>query len=82
MDRVLGVIPARYASTRFPGKPLATLGDRSIVEQVWRRAGEAKRIDALKNWMAQRKPRQPPLKGGELHRVQIQAIHRPVGMTL
>ena len=47
MDRVLGVIPARYASTRFPGKPLATLGDRSIVEQVWRRAGEAKRIDRL-----------------------------------
>jgi 3-deoxy-manno-octulosonate cytidylyltransferase (CMP-KDO synthetase) len=47
MDRVLGVIPARYASTRFPGKPLAPLGDKSIVEEVWRRASAASRIDRL-----------------------------------
>lgn len=47
MDRVLGVIPARYASTRFPGKPLALLGDRSIVEEVWSRARQAQRIDRL-----------------------------------
>jgi 3-deoxy-manno-octulosonate cytidylyltransferase (CMP-KDO synthetase) len=47
MDRVLGVIPARYASTRFPGKPLAPLGDKSIVEQVWGRARQAQRIDRL-----------------------------------
>jgi len=47
MDRVLGVIPARYASTRFPGKPLAPLGNRSIVEEVWRRTRNAKRIDRV-----------------------------------
>lgn len=47
MDRVLGVIPARYASTRFPGKPLATLNDRSLIEQVWRRTAAAERIDRL-----------------------------------
>jgi len=47
MDRVLGVIPARYASTRFPGKPLASLGDRSIVEEVWSRARRAQRVDRL-----------------------------------
>ncbi|GIX22761.1 MAG: 3-deoxy-manno-octulosonate cytidylyltransferase [Gammaproteobacteria bacterium] len=32
------VIPARYGSTRFPGKVLAELGGRPIVEHVWRRA--------------------------------------------
>ena len=47
MDRVLGVIPARYASTRFPGKPLAPLGDGSLVEYVWRQARAARRIDRL-----------------------------------
>lgn len=32
------VIPARHASTRFPGKPLALLAGRPIVEHVWRQA--------------------------------------------
>ena len=30
-----GIIPARYASTRFPGKPLAMIGDKSMIERVW-----------------------------------------------
>jgi len=47
MSLVLGVIPARFASTRFPGKALATLGNRTMIEQVWRRASEAERIDRL-----------------------------------
>ncbi|MXW73911.1 MAG: 3-deoxy-manno-octulosonate cytidylyltransferase [Gammaproteobacteria bacterium] len=34
------VIPARYASARLPGKPLTPLAGRSLVEHVWRRAGE------------------------------------------
>ena len=32
--RVLGLIPARYASTRFPGKPLADLGGQSMIQRV------------------------------------------------
>jgi 3-deoxy-manno-octulosonate cytidylyltransferase (CMP-KDO synthetase) len=47
MPRVLGVIPARYASTRFPGKPLAPLGDRTLIEVVWRAASRAERLDRL-----------------------------------
>jgi 3-deoxy-manno-octulosonate cytidylyltransferase (CMP-KDO synthetase) len=47
MTSVLGVIPARYASTRFPGKPLAPLGDKSIIEEVWGRASRATRLDRL-----------------------------------
>ena len=33
--RVLAAIPARYASTRFPGKPLAKLGGKPILQWVW-----------------------------------------------
>lgn len=32
--RVVIIVPARYASTRFPGKPLAQLGGRLIIERV------------------------------------------------
>jgi 3-deoxy-manno-octulosonate cytidylyltransferase (CMP-KDO synthetase) len=35
------IIPARYASTRFPGKPLAMLGDRTILQHVYDRAMES-----------------------------------------
>jgi 3-deoxy-manno-octulosonate cytidylyltransferase (CMP-KDO synthetase) len=47
MLRALGVIPARFASTRFPGKPLAPLGDGTLVEQVWRRARASRRVRRL-----------------------------------
>lgn len=32
----IAVIPARYASTRFPGKPLAVLGGRTVIERVYK----------------------------------------------
>lgn len=35
--KVLAVIPARYASTRFPGKPLALLAGKPVVQWVWER---------------------------------------------
>ena len=44
---VLGVIPARYQSTRFPGKALAPLGDKSMLEEVWRRASAAPQLDRV-----------------------------------
>lgn len=47
MSLVLGVIPARYASTRFPGKPLAPLGDSTLIEIVWRAARASRRLDRL-----------------------------------
>lgn len=39
--RTLAIIPARYASTRFEGKPLAKLGGVSIIERVYRRVAGA-----------------------------------------
>lgn len=32
--KVIGIIPARYASTRFPGKPLAKLGGKYVIQRV------------------------------------------------
>lgn len=39
--RVLAVIPARYASTRFPAKPLALLGGKPIVQWVYEAVAKA-----------------------------------------
>ncbi len=36
--KVVGVIPARFASTRFPGKPLAPIAGVSLLERVYRQA--------------------------------------------
>jgi len=35
--KVIAIIPARYASTRFPGKPLALIGDKSMIQRVYER---------------------------------------------
>ena len=35
MKNILGIIPARYASTRFPGKPLIDIGGRSMIQRVY-----------------------------------------------
>lgn len=36
--KFIGIIPARYASTRFPGKPLAILGGKTVIQQVYEQA--------------------------------------------
>ena len=38
--KFIGLIPARYASTRFPGKPLAQLGGMTVIERVYRRVSD------------------------------------------
>lgn len=37
-DVAVVVIPARYGSTRLPGKPVADIGGRPLIDHVWRRA--------------------------------------------
>lgn len=39
--RFVGIIPARYASTRFPGKPLANLGGKPMIQWVYEQARKA-----------------------------------------
>ncbi len=41
------VIPARYASVRFPGKVIADLGGRPLIEHVYRRAAQSRSADEV-----------------------------------
>jgi 3-deoxy-manno-octulosonate cytidylyltransferase (CMP-KDO synthetase) len=44
---VLAVIPARYGSTRFPGKPLTPITGRKMIERVWRHTSAADGVDRV-----------------------------------
>ena len=39
--KVLGIIPSRYASTRFPGKPLINIGGKTMIQRVYEQAKKA-----------------------------------------
>ncbi len=45
--KVTAIIPARYASTRFPGKPLAEILGKPMIEHVYRRTVEAQTVDRV-----------------------------------
>ncbi len=45
--KIIGVIPARYQSSRFPGKVLALLKGRPLIEHVYRQAQKAKTLDEI-----------------------------------
>lgn len=47
MIRAIGFIPARYESTRFPGKPLALICGRPMIQHVYTRACRAKTLDRV-----------------------------------
>jgi 3-deoxy-manno-octulosonate cytidylyltransferase (CMP-KDO synthetase) len=47
MSKVLGVIPARYGSTRFPGKVLAKIGSWPMIRYVYEAAKQASVLDHL-----------------------------------
>jgi 3-deoxy-manno-octulosonate cytidylyltransferase (CMP-KDO synthetase) len=44
---VIGVIPARYSSTRFYGKVLAQIAGKSMVQHVWEKAKQARMLDEV-----------------------------------
>lgn len=44
---VVAIIPARYASTRFPGKPLATIGTKPMIQHVYENTSKASGLDRV-----------------------------------
>ena len=44
--KVIGIIPSRYASTRFPSKPLAMIKGKTMIQRVWEQAWKSK-LDAV-----------------------------------
>ena len=45
--KAIGVIPARYGSTRFPGKPLADISGKPMIQHVWERASKVKTLEKV-----------------------------------
>lgn len=45
--KVVGVIPARYGSSRFPGKPLAKILDKPMIQHVYERVSESELLDQV-----------------------------------
>ncbi len=44
---VIAIIPARYASTRFPGKPLADIWGKSMLQRVWEQARKSTLVERV-----------------------------------
>jgi 3-deoxy-manno-octulosonate cytidylyltransferase (CMP-KDO synthetase) len=47
MSKAVGIIPARWGSTRFPGKALHEIAGQPLLRRVWDRCRQAKRLDRL-----------------------------------
>jgi 3-deoxy-manno-octulosonate cytidylyltransferase (CMP-KDO synthetase) len=47
MTKALGIIPARWTSTRFPGKPLHPIAGKPLLQHVWEASRRAKKLDQL-----------------------------------
>ena len=43
--QVVAIIPARFGSTRFPGKPLANQTGKYLIQHVYERVSAARRVD-------------------------------------
>ncbi len=46
-SRIAAIIPARWASTRFPGKPLHPLAGKPMIQHVWERCQRCQQIDEV-----------------------------------
>jgi 3-deoxy-manno-octulosonate cytidylyltransferase (CMP-KDO synthetase) len=47
MSKALGIIPARFGSTRFPGKPLHLIAGKPLLRRVWERCVQARTLDSV-----------------------------------
>jgi CMP-2-keto-3-deoxyoctulosonic acid synthetase len=44
---VVAIIPARYGSTRFPGKPLVEIGGKPMIQHVYENASKVRQLDRV-----------------------------------
>jgi len=47
MNKAVGIVPARWSSTRFPGKPLHLIAGKPLLQHVWKRCRQAKNLDSV-----------------------------------
>ena len=46
-EKIIGIIPARYLSTRFPGKPLADINGKTMIQRVYESAARSKLLSRI-----------------------------------
>src|SRR5262245_50028469 len=46
-DAAVAIIPARFSSTRFPGKPIVEIDGKPLIEHVYRRVQLARKVDRI-----------------------------------
>lgn len=47
MEKIIAVIPARYQSSRFPGKPLALIAGKPMIQHVYERVRQVECIERV-----------------------------------
>src|SRR5947208_524532 len=47
MNKAVGIIPARWGSTRFPGKPLHLIAGKPLLRHVWERCRRARQLNSV-----------------------------------
>ena len=45
--KIIGIVPARFGSTRFPGKPLADINGKSMIQRVYEQCIQATRLSRI-----------------------------------
>ena len=75
--KVIGVIPARFASSRFPGKPLIDLKGKPMIQRVYEGASKATGIDEVIVATDDERIVDAVLKFGG--KVQLTSPHHPSG---
>jgi 3-deoxy-manno-octulosonate cytidylyltransferase (CMP-KDO synthetase) len=74
--KIVGIVPARYASTRFPGKPLALIAGRSLIERVVERCRRARSLSEVIVATDDERIREA---ARNFCRVEMTAAHHPSG---
>jgi 3-deoxy-manno-octulosonate cytidylyltransferase (CMP-KDO synthetase) len=74
--KILGIIPARYASSRFPGKPLALIAGKPLIQHVVQRCQQAKTLSEVVVATDDDRIRQV---AETFCRVEMTAAHHPSG---
>lgn len=46
-QHIIGILPARWGSTRFPGKPLHTIAGKPLIQHVWERCKSARQLSEI-----------------------------------
>lgn len=76
-SHIIGILPARWGSTRFPGKPLHPLAGKPLIQHVWDRCQACSQLDAVLVATDDERIRDAVLAFGG--RVAMTSPHHPTG---